>query len=991
MTRNAARGSFLVSTVLGGASLMAAHGMPAHAQDVAAAEGRVEAVEEIVVTGSRIRRADTDTAAPLRFIDPEFLTDRGFIQTGQALNQMTANIPMNPIAAGNGSAAGSGQQFPNLFGLGAGRTLTLVNGRRFVTSSSGLGDRVVDTNVIPTGLLERIDVVQAGGAAVYGSDAIAGVVNYVLKKDFEGFELDAQSGASTHGDYPQHSLRATFGRNFAEGRGNFAVNAEWSKTEPLFDKDRPRTNLARVTVNNPENTGPNDGIPQVMPIFDARFWEFNYNGVIFTTPAPVPNFLLRSGGVPQQFSPSGELVAYDPGTIHGVPFASGGEGFSYRDLAALYTGVERASANAIGHFDLTDRVTLSAELLYSETEGSDPYAEVPSHTILNPAASGAGAIPFTRDNAFLTPSAVAALSAAHPAFGAGAPLFLSKAWSDLLPTREGTTSTDTYRALLALDGDFDVGERNYYWSLSFSRGVTDGATRSYGILNAQFANALNAVRDGAGNVVCAINVDADPTNDDPACAPLNPFGQGNVSRAAQEYVTTQVGVDYENTQDDFLATIGGDLFRLPAGAVKFSLGYEHRREKAEFTPLEPNRLGLVGSGVQEHATSGKYHTNEFSAELLVPIFGRDVSLPFVQALELSGSYRFVDHSIAGEENVWGAGLRWQVTPSVTLRASRSRNFRAPTLDQLFAPATTALGSISVDPCDADRINGGPNPAVRLANCQAEFAANPSYGPLEDFQDPAENFNTALITTGGNPDLRNEVSDTWTWGIVLQPQAVPGLTIIADRIEVDLKDGLSAFSPQNFLETCYDSSPQPADICSRFTRDSTGAIVAAQSTTYNAGLVRFRGETYNIHYAFPVGRLFGDRDLGRLDLLLESTHVSLLETSVTGFDRTRTDGTTVQPDWVTRLDATYTRGPWRATYSVYHLPSQPISRTDTIETNPNPVLESNTRHSISAEYDFGRYAVRAGVINFTDEEPSYPSRSYGDILGRQYYVGVRARF
>ncbi|MCX7588119.1 TonB-dependent receptor domain-containing protein [Phenylobacterium sp. 58.2.17] len=982
------RGRMLATSMMGGLAIAAAMSVqPAFAQDEVA-------IEEIIVTGSRIRRVETDTPAPVLVIDQQAMTDRGFVQPGQMLNQLTSVSPSFASPDGSGDAAGTGQQYPNLFGLGPGRTLTLVNGRRFVTSSAGqsntalpgLGDRVVDTNIIPTGLIQRVDVVQAGGAAVYGSDAIAGVINYVLKDSFEGLELDAQYGISSRDDYPQTSLRATAGRNFLDDRANVAVNLEYSKTEPLYDKDRPRSNLARITVNNPADTGPNDGISSLKEIFDARFWEFNPNGVLFSpAPAPVPNFLYRVNGTPQQFDANGNLVAYNPGTISGVPFASGGEGFSYRDLAALYTGVERITGNVIGHYDITDRIKLSGELLYAKVEGRDPYAVQISNTILNSAASGAGAIAISRANPYLSDQARALLGPGGP------PLYLSKWWNDLLHTREGVNTTETVRALVSLDGDFDFADRNFYWSASYSHGETDGRFESWGVNNAKFANAINAVRNSAGNIVCAINADASAANDDPNCAPINPFGANNVSQVARLYVNERVGQHYLNFQDDFLATIGGDLVKLPAGMVKFSAAYEYRYEKAKFAPFMANQLGLTGTGVPTEATAASYNTNELSAEVLVPILGGDFTLPLVQSLDLNGAYRRVDNSLAGKENVWSAGLQWGVFDGLTLRASRSRNFRAPTLDQMFAPSRTELGSISRDPCDADRINSGPNPAVRMANCRALFAANPSYGPLAGFQDPSENFSNAQITTGGNLDLRNEISDTTTYGFVFQPSFAPGLTIVVDRVEVDLTDGLSAFLPVNFLETCFDSTEMPADVCSRFTRNELGHVVTAQSTTYNAGQVTYRGEVYNINYRFSPGRFFNDADYGELELAVEATHTAKLETSVTGFDTTRTDGTTAQPDWVGRFDARWSRGPIRATYSLFYLPETKVNRFDTIENTPTPDIKANIRHSISAQYAFDKYTVRAGVINLTDEEPSYPTRTYGDILGRQYYVGLNARF
>ncbi|MFN4296308.1 MAG: TonB-dependent receptor domain-containing protein [Brevundimonas sp.] len=995
MNKLSSRAGLLSSTIVGGMTLSLIVGAGAvNAQDMAPdSDGldRPTEVQEIVITGSRIRRVETTTSAPVNVIDQAVMNERGFIQAGQALNQNTSVIPSAPLADGSGAAAGSGRQYPNLFGLGAGRTLTLVNGRRFVTTGAGTGDRVVDTNAIPVGLLERVDIVQAGGAAVYGSDAIAGVVNYVLRDDFDGMEFDVQYGLSSRNDYPQQSARFTVGRNFLDGRGNVAGSLEWSETDSLLSYDRPISDLARLTTSNPANTSETDGIPALREIFNARFWPFNYNGVIYTTPAPSPALLLRIDGAPTQFAADGRsVVSYDTGEVFGVPFASGGDGWDYREIAALYSAVERVNANLIGHYDLTDRVRLSGELMFASTEGRDPYgSQGGSNTVLNNAASGAGVLTFTRNNPFLSPEALAQLTAASPAFAAGAPLFLSKQWADALPTREFVHTTDIWRARVGLDGDFDWADRNFYWSLSYSRAEVDGETAGWAVWTQRMQNAVNAVQSG-GNIVCAINADADPSNDDPACVPINPFGVGTVTDEMRDYVAVRTGQTYENSQDNFLATLGGTLFQLPAGPASFSAAYEYRRESSDFIPSEAAQLGLIGSGTVSVPSGGSYNTNEFSAEVLVPILGAGFNLPFAQSLEFDGAYRTVDNSIAGREDVWGAGLRWGVVDGVTFRMSRSRNFRAPTLDQLFAPSSTTLGAIGINPCDSDRINSGPNPAVRRSNCEALFAANPAWGPLDGFQDPGENFNAVMITSGGNPDLRNELSDTFTYGVILQPSFIPGLTIVADRIEVDLKDGLSAFLPQDFLTTCFDSV-EPSAVCDQFTFNGQGHVATANSTTFNAGRVRYEGEVYNVNYVFGLDDWFAGRDYGRVELNAEITHTALLETSVTGFDYLRTDGTTRAPDWVSRYDVRWLRGPLRLSYSMSYLPKAKVNLFDTIESTPVPDIDRNMRHNLSGQYDFGEVTLRAGVINLTDEEPSYPTRNYGDILGRQYFVGLNARF
>lgn len=962
---------------------------------------------DIVVTGSRIRRSAADQTAPIIEIGQQAIIDRGYFSVADALNDVTSNVPSLNQADGSGNSSGTGQQFPNLFGLGSGRTLTLLNGRRMVTSSSGLGDAQVDANIIPLGLLERVDVVQAGGAAVYGSDAIAGVVNYVLKKNFSGLDLDAQSGISSRGDYATHSVRGTAGANFADGRGNIAVDAEWSTSPTLRFGARPLSNLSRITVSNPADTGPGDGVPAVKELLDAHFWEFNTNGVLFNAPAPFTRF-LTGGGL--QFAPNGSVVGFNPGTSVGIPFASGGDGFRYSDLAGLRTGVDRVTANVVGHYDVSDHLTVSTELLYARTKGT----EIPqgnSFTILN-YGTYAGPVVFNIDNPYLTDVAKATISAARPSFAAGAPLFLSKYFYDLTPTDQQTTTNNTYRSLLSVNGDFDVGTHNFYWSVSGSYARVDGHQRSSQVINSRFQNAIDSTLNGSGQIVCAINADDDLTNNDPNCAPINPFGNGNVSAAARNYVSTTAGMDYRNEQVDALATLGGSLFTLPTGDVKFSVAYEHRNEKARFTPLAANQQGLFGGGTLELPQAGRYNTNEFSAELDIPLVGKNFTLPLVKELEATGAYRYVKNSIAGPESVWEGSLRWLVTDGVTLRGTRSRNFRAPTLTQLFQPSTTSLGGVGFDPCDADRISSGPNPSLRRTNCLAIFAANPGYGVNADgtgaglsaadrlagFQDPSENFERATITTGGNASLRNEISNTLTYGITLQPSFARGLTITADRIQINLRDGLSAFTTQEFTAACYDNvDPNPA-VCNAFTRIANsdgispgGTILTGTTTTFNAGVVKYRGETYALDYVFGPGDAFGGgRDWGQLRLNVAATRNQLLTSSVTGETFNRTDDTIAEPSWVGRFNAAYSKGAFRASYQLFYMPSARATYDATIENNPVPTVRSNMTHSISAQIDVGRMTLRGGIENLTDKQPSYPSIAYGDILGRRFFVGVNVR-
>jgi len=1015
---SAVRRRLLATTMIGGLALGAGlTGAPACAQTSSAAAAPASEVGEVVVTGSRIRQAATDTPAPVEQVTAQDLTDRGYVTAGQALNDLTSITPAQPLSNGSGTASGPGQTFPNLFNLGPGRTLTLVDGRRFVSTAtpvtgtaSGAGSGV-DTNLIPVGLIDHVDVVQAGGAAVYGSDAIAGVVNYVLRQNFQGLEFDGQTSITSRGDYPVNSLRLTVGRNFMDNRANLALDVEWSKSEPLGTSARPISNLSRSTSGTTE-------------ILNSRFYEFNTAGVIFTIPAPVAippcgfqNCFLRVGGVPQQFSPDGTaIVAFNPGVnpVNGgnllvPPFATGGDGFPLKDLFGLFTGVERYNANLLGHVDLSDHMKLSGSLLYGRTRGDDPVGSQGfSQTILNPAASGAGPIAFTKANPFLTPAEVAAISAAQPSFGAGAPLFLSKEFVDLLPSQHFLTTTDSYRGLVALDGDFKGFDRDFYYSLSYSHGQVSSKQQGWDINNANFKNAINATTNAQGQIVCQINAVAVT---DPHCAPVNPFGIHTASAGASAYVSVPVGFSYLNQQDDLLATLGGDLFALPAGKAKFSVAYEHRAESQQFQTSAAQQLGLVGSGVPSVPTHGRYHTDELSGELLVPILGEGFNLPFAKTVELSAQYRYVNNNIAGTEDVWGVGLRWEIVDGVTLRASRSRNFRAPTLFQLFAPSSTNLAGGIDDPCDVRNINAGTNPTVRAQNCLALFTANPLFGTgsaggapvgaspaarLATFQDTAKNFSTALVTTGGNAALQNEVSDTTTVGFVFQPAWVPGrLTVVGDYISVDLANGITGFTPTNFSQACFDAPGANGPTCGFFTRDAVGNIATAVSTTFNAASIKYRGETLDATYSFPTAWFLAADTEGNLQLAAEVTHNESLKQVVQGVvtEFVDTVGATnvPEPRWVVRGDVRYIHGPLRVTYQVHYLPPALAVPGANVTNNAHPFISSNVTHDVSASYDFGRFQVRAGINNFTDEMPSYPTLSYGDIIGRQFFFGLRARY
>jgi iron complex outermembrane receptor protein len=953
-----------------------------------------ENLAEVVVTGSRIgQAANAVEAAPTTVIDGADFDMRGFNQAGQMLNLVTSNSPEVPVSQAEGYPAGSGQTYPDLFGIGDSRTLTLIDGRRMVTSATGLGPRTIDVNVIPTGLVDRIEILEAGGAAVYGSDAIAGVVNYVLKKNFEGLVVDATDGISSRGDYHTPGFRATFGQNFIDGRANIAVDFEYSKSPPLLEADRPPFQYGDEAIANPSGA-----IPPEVYAPNVRSWNFNSNGVIFTNAnsyyfglpfLPNPAGLLHVNGSPTQFSANGSsVIPYNTGTIQfPTGQAIGGQGFPETELSTLLAGVQRYTSAVIGHFDLTDHLTISNQFLWAREVGSDPLG---TEVFLNfVGGSGPyGPLPFYKNNPYLSSSEVATLSAANPAFAAGQPLYLSK-FSNWLPTgRNDASYTDTWREMLTLNGDFNVFARNLTWSASDAYAETNTKMEMGDEYVSHFNNAIDAVTNASGQIVCAVNA---VKVVDPACQPINIFGStpGTLQPAARNYISIPTGQWVHNSMNDFLATLGGDVATLPAGKIKFSLAYEHRTEAATLLPFESDLLGLGSEGTS-FPNSGGYHTNEESVELLVPLIGNDFKFPLAEKVDLHGSFREVDNSLSGHDRVWGSDLRWDVGHGLTFRGTKSSNFSQPTIEQLIQPPMVGYLP-AADPCSYTNINGGPNPGARRANCEALFAAHPGYGSLASFYDPSETSGTVAVTSQGNPNLVSEVSATVSYGIVFAPAYIPGLSLSADRVQIHLHEALEQFALQNFVDTCFDSTVQPAAICGSFTRTAQGFLDTGVAEYYNAGSLVYRGELYKADYQLPLNRIFFGREWGTVKFSAEATHNGQFAESVTGFDHTSYEGTVSEPSWVERFDLRYAIGHLRVLYSIYHLPSSLLGPGDNVTNSPIPYeVKSNSVQSISAEYDYHQVTFRGGIQDITDSLPSFPTRSYGDIIGRQFFVGVHAK-
>ena len=828
--------TMLRTALLGSVATAACLAIPTFA---AAQEKTGVDVSEIVVTGSRIRRTELTSALPLQVITSDTIDKRGFTNVADAINELPASgIPANPI--GDQASFSVGRNFVNIFNLGTNRTLTLVNGRRFVGGVPGslfvAGNTAggqVDLNVIPTGLVDRIETVQAAGSAIYGSDAIAGVINIITKTDYEGIEIDGQYGISSRNDAESYRGRIIAGHKFLDDKLQVMGSYEYNQTSALAFTDRPVTARQIAFANNPANRTGADNIPGSILIENRRIAELTTGGLPFRTGGSALSGQLvipgAAGAAPvfAQFAPDGTLTPYNQGTFYQATINSGGDGLNLAELSSLQSPVKRHVATAFIKYDLLPNVRLSSELLYSKSNAVEPF----NQPIFNASVFGgnSAALQFSTANPFLTSQARGILLAQPVALPADAAspgdrlFFLDRASVDI-GSNKTTSESETYRGVFAVEGDLDVLDKSYFWNASANVGETKGSFRSPNIDQSKFLLAIDAVRDASGNIVCR-NVAARAAG----CAPLNMFGLGAPSAAALAYVGVQFESLFKIQQSDYEFNFGGPIYTLPAGDLSFAAGYEFRLEKSDFNPNDPQERG-VGRSAAIAGLVGKFHTSEFYGEALLPIFGGDFTFPGLRRLEFEGSYRSIDHSVAGKDHSWSYGGRWSPIEDLTFRASKSRSFRAPAITEIALPASTSFFT-ATDPCDSRNINSGPNPTQRLANCQAAFTA---LGLPANFQLTSQvQVATVQGTTAGAPTLQNEVANQWTAGFVYQPHFAPHLAIHFDWVHIDIKDAIANFNLTSILQVCYDSAPGQ-DACSRFERGTSASATTRQGQILTAG-------------------------------------------------------------------------------------------------------------------------------------------------------------
>jgi outer membrane receptor protein involved in Fe transport len=978
------------AALLTGAGLAAmAISTPALAQeaDDDIADEQIEAAQSqgdaIVVTGSRIRRANRDTIEPSIVVGSDQIEERGLTNIGEVLEDQPAFGPpsSSPVGTQSGSF-GSGQSFINFFGLGSQRTLTLVNSRRYVSSNTAsifgpvAAGSQVDLNTIPTLMVDRIETIAVGGAPIYGADAIAGTVNIILKDRFDGVRFDAQMGIAEEGDAREYRLGAMAGTSFADGRGNVVAAVEYNKTEGLLYTDRERTSrglfyAAPIDPNSPfDNVIINDrripilsefGAPtiaDIIPGFGADFTDANGNTLVFDA--------------------NGNLIPLDFGTRHNVVNSAGGNGFSLVPLTNLLSPVERYLGAISASYDVTDSITAFFEGQYANSKGTELRAQPVYNTwLFGSAGEPDGNLIIPLSNPFLSDEARATIGAQLPA---GQDFFyLGRANTDLI-SGLGSSTVEVYRIAGGLRGDFFLGSRNLNWEVSgvYGRSRTEGRSRE--LVQQNFENALAGCPAGA--------VDSPVQTVSSTCAPFNPFGNQN-SQAVADYITTIADPTAVNKQYDFIATIGGDLINLWSGSVGFAIGYEHRKETADFDPgvfffgqPDPNDPSAprsqFGRSIPIDPVSGSYNTDEVFGELQIPIVSPSMNVPLVHLLEAKGAIRYVDHSLTGGDITWTAGGRWQPIEDITFRGNFTRSIRAPAITELFNP-NSAIFTTANDPCDARFINSGPNPAQRQANCAADGLPANFTSNIVDF--------TTRGSLSGNTGLENETADSWTVGAVFTPTFAPGLTLSVDYVDIALEGAIQSVDAEGTLEACYDSNNFPDPACDRIDRDAAGQVEFIRTGYLNVASYDYQGVIADLRWKEATPFLGANSSIS---LRGSYQYIDKLEQRVGSGDLTTLRGDVGYSKHQGTVGVTYENDNWGA-FTQFQYIGKAVVDPDAEPTafqffERDDIVYMDAGISFKTEEDF---VFRFIVENVFDRNAPYPSPAGGGVV--TYFDGIMGRY
>jgi len=986
-------------------------------------------LDRVVVTGTRIPRAGFDTLEPAQVIGREYLDDTGTTNIANAIFNEPGFSAGASIFGGQ-SSFGTGVSFASQFSLGSNRLLGLINGRRYVTSnpptifgpaSEGVQ---VDLNAIPANLVDHIESISIGGAPTYGSDAISGVTNIILRDDFEGLETRIGYGQTERGDGNRYHVSALLGSKFAQDRGHFVLSLGQDSQDGLLSIDRAyvrhgyalQRNPSREAVERyqpgrnpatdgrlhgdiPFDTGSGDGVPASVYIRNNRSGNMTWGGVLLPATGRTTrdsSGQLRGFGPGQdqslQFDRQGNLVAYDPGVNFGTNgSASGGDGVNLAEAGQLISDVDRSQAYLLGKFELTDALEAFWEASWygaqaRELVDQNTYNAIGFGTaFVDGSGAKSGAYVIRADHPLLNDQARQVLRA-H-----GIERFRLSRSSRDLSVNNASSSTHIWRGVAGLRGYFEAAGRNFDWEASLNRGRGRFVYNGTGVIQQNLINALNVRRQADGQVVC--DSTRPGTTVDPACIPLSLFGEGAPSAAAKGYVVTPTRATAQTDQAVFNANITGGIVDLPGGELTFNGGYEYHREAARFTPSDYQQRGL-GRAVPIAPNAGAFHTDEFFAELFAPLVDSSRGLPGLSRLDLTGKIRRVRNSVNGWFTAYTYGLQYEPVEGIQLRGNKTRSFRSPSVAELYTTRQSAFYFIP-EPCQASNINAGPRPDRRRANCAAFFAGHPDVDP-NTFQ--AAGSSVLGYLEQGDP-LRNEQADAWTAGIVFQPSWADGLRLSADWYDIRITDVIDSLSASDIANGCFDADEfDTRDVdranrfCRRISRDPRSAVADGISTTFiNGPYINFAAWSTEASYRLDMTQKGWGR--GVIDAAFYGYFPRKWERAaalgIAAVNEVGTGGGSLaerQYKW----SLSYRLGKFKVGTDLYYTSSTAIAANLTLDSRDFQKRESTTTADLQLTYRLSDYAqMNLAVTNVTDDVGPFPY--VNDLIGRRYMFTTKFNF
>jgi outer membrane receptor protein involved in Fe transport len=730
-------------------------------------------VESVVVTGSHIATGLV-SPTPVTEVSAEQLAKASPATLASQMRQIPALMNTIGPHVYPGVRSG-GQSFLNLRGLDPVRTLTLLDGQRVVPT--GLFG-TVDLNMIPSVLVQRVDVVTGGASAAYGSDAVAGVVNFILDSRFEGLKGNLGYGLTNHGDNGETVGSVAAGTSFADGRGHLVASAEYFQQDGIKGGRRGWQARSLYVIPNPSGQPNYVLAPHVT-------YPITYGGLITGGLGGTPAANAAFKGI--MFGPGGVPEPYSYGTLTTSGAQSGGDGLDTGSYPEFERPLKRYTVFTRGSFDLTDHLTVTGDILFGQS--STDYLAGPQQHL------GATGLTISRDNAYLP----ASIRSQMVALGLTGFTFTRADSEDISRLNHALS---TARATLGFKADLGPWKANGYYEHGENR------ERIYLYNNevkAKYSAALDSVINPATGLPICRSTLTDPNN---GCAPFNPFGVGSPSQAALAYVDG-AATQLNHTKEDAAGlNLAGDLLNLPAGPLAVAVGGEVRRESIvsqsdAYSQQNALRLGNF------LPWRGAYDIREAYVEAEVPLL-RD--LPFVRALSINAAGRLTNYSNSGDAKTWKVGAVWEPTSDLRLRVTRSHDIRAPNLNDLYSPGQRS-----------------------------------SAAPVDPFKGGAQ-LSVIDVFVTGNPDLKPEVGDTFTAGVVYQPSFVRGFSATLDYYQIKV-DGLIATVPvQTKLNQCFIGVNLD---CASLHRDAGGNLVRIDQRAINFSSLQTSGLDLEVEYAPPL--------------------------------------------------------------------------------------------------------------------------------------------